>query len=75
VVHLHGPDLEERLATAIRAAWAQAPDVRGPLRERALAQISASRQGFERAFAVVGGGLTECIGPGLADDIQRRNNI
>lgn len=53
LVRLGEPDLEERLGTAVHAAWSQAPDVRLPLRERALAQITTSRQGFERVFELV----------------------
>ncbi|MGH4008079.1 MAG: GNAT family N-acetyltransferase [Pseudonocardiaceae bacterium] len=53
LVRLGEPDLEEQLGTAIYAAWDQAPDVRLPLRERALAQIATSQRGFERVFELV----------------------
>jgi polysaccharide pyruvyl transferase WcaK-like protein len=63
LVRLDEPDLDKRLVTAVRTAWAQAPEVRGPLRERALAQISASRQSFERIFELVESNPQNVAGP------------
>lgn len=56
LVRLDEPDLDDRLSSAIHAAWSQAPDVRRPLRERAVAQIETSRQGFQRVFDIVEAG-------------------
>ncbi len=56
LVRLDKPDLDGRLGDAIHAAWKHAPDVRRPLRERALAQIGTSKQGFERVFDIVEAG-------------------
>jgi RimJ/RimL family protein N-acetyltransferase/polysaccharide pyruvyl transferase WcaK-like protein len=53
LIRLGEPDLEERLGAAVHAAWNQAPEVRLRLRERAVAQISTSRQGFERVCELV----------------------
>lgn len=53
VVGLDDPDLEERVASAARAAWERAPEVRAPLLERASTQIELSKKGFERVFSLV----------------------
>ena len=53
VVRLDAPDLEERVVSAARVAWEQAPQLRGPLRERASAQIELSKGAFERMFSLV----------------------
>lgn len=52
-VRLDEPDLDHRLGEAMRAAWDGAAELREPLRARARAQIEASRQGFERVYALV----------------------
>ncbi len=54
LVRLDDPALEERVASAARAAWEQAPEVRSSLRERASAQIERSKEAFERLFSLVG---------------------
>ncbi len=43
-------DLQDRLSTAVREAWEQAPEVRPALRTAAEHQVAASRHGFEQAF-------------------------
>jgi polysaccharide pyruvyl transferase WcaK-like protein len=53
IVRLDDPALEERVVSAARAAWERAPEVRAPLRERASAQITLSKEGFERVFSLV----------------------
>ncbi|MPZ64402.1 MAG: GNAT family N-acetyltransferase [Pseudonocardiaceae bacterium] len=53
LVRLDEPDLDERISSAIHGAWSEATDVRRLLRERALAQIDTSKQGFERVFDIV----------------------
>lgn len=53
LVHLDDPDLEARLAEGIAGAWDEADAVREPLRAKADAQVIASRQVFERLFALL----------------------
>jgi polysaccharide pyruvyl transferase WcaK-like protein len=51
-VRLDDPDLEHGLGQAVRTAWDRAAELREPLRARAREQIAASRQAFERVFAL-----------------------
>jgi polysaccharide pyruvyl transferase WcaK-like protein len=53
VVRLDEPDLEDRVASAARAAWERAPDLRSQLRRRANAQIELSVNAFERVCSHV----------------------
>jgi polysaccharide pyruvyl transferase WcaK-like protein len=53
LIGLDDPQLEQRLETAIRVAWTQAPQVRETLRQQALAQIEASKKAFESVFQLV----------------------
>jgi polysaccharide pyruvyl transferase WcaK-like protein len=53
LIGLDDPHFEERLHTALRAAWSKAPEVRETLRQQALAQIEASKKAFERVFELV----------------------
>lgn len=53
LVHLQDPALPQTLSDAIGVAWEQAPAVRDELRARARAQIAASREAFDRVFALV----------------------
>jgi polysaccharide pyruvyl transferase WcaK-like protein len=52
-IRLDDPDLDQRLGRAVRSAWDRAGEVREPLRARARDQIEASRQAFERVYALV----------------------
>lgn len=52
-LRLDEPDLDSRLAVAIRASWEAAPLLREQLRAAAAAQIATSTEGFERVFALV----------------------
>ncbi|QYN34476.1 polysaccharide pyruvyl transferase family protein [Pseudonocardia sp. DSM 110487] len=52
-IRLDDPDLDKRLGQAVRSAWDRAGELREPLRERAREQIAASRQAYERVFALV----------------------
>lgn len=51
-LRLDDPELEHRLGHAVRTAWGRAAELRAPLRVRAGEQITASRQAFERVFAL-----------------------
>jgi polysaccharide pyruvyl transferase WcaK-like protein len=53
LIGLDDPQLEQRLDSAIRVAWTQAPQVRETLRQQALAQIEASKKAFESVFQLV----------------------
>jgi polysaccharide pyruvyl transferase WcaK-like protein len=53
LIGLDDPQLEQRLDTAIRAAWTKAPEVREALRQQARAQIEASKKAFDRVFQLV----------------------
>ena len=53
LVDLDHEGLSVRLTSAIEAAWASAPVVRESLRKRAVIQIMASEQAFERVFELV----------------------
>jgi polysaccharide pyruvyl transferase WcaK-like protein len=54
-LRLDDPELEHRLGHAVRTAWDRAAELREPLRARAGEQITASRQAFERVFALAEG--------------------
>ncbi|MFI5783604.1 polysaccharide pyruvyl transferase family protein [Nocardia sp. NPDC051570] len=53
LIQLDDSHLGERLAVAIRDAWGEAETVRDALRTRADEQAAASRQAFERLFALL----------------------
>ena len=53
LVRLDEPDLDARLAVAVKAAWDAAPTLSGTLREHARDQIAASARGFDRVFELV----------------------
>ncbi len=53
LVRLEEPALEDRVASAARAAWERAPALRSQLRERAEAQIELSSNAFQRVFALL----------------------
>jgi polysaccharide pyruvyl transferase WcaK-like protein len=55
VERLEAPDLGLRLTSAVRTAWDRAPELRGPLRERASAQIKVGRGAYQRVFELVEG--------------------
>ncbi|MFE3290946.1 polysaccharide pyruvyl transferase family protein [Rhodococcus sp. NPDC059234] len=56
VVHLDGEQLEETLTNTMRELWDEGPDLRVPLQAKALAQVAASRAGFDRIFRLVESG-------------------
>ncbi len=53
LVQLAEDGLDERLTRAIHRMWREAPGLRSDLRAQARAQVSASKQAFERVFALV----------------------
>jgi len=53
VVQLDDEGLDTVLAQAIRTTWAEAPQLRGPLQQKALEQIAASKAAFARIFRLV----------------------
>jgi polysaccharide pyruvyl transferase WcaK-like protein len=53
LIGLDDPQLEQRLDTAIRAAWTKAPEVCDALLQQARAQIEASKKAFDRVFEFV----------------------
>ncbi|MFI6865276.1 polysaccharide pyruvyl transferase family protein [Nocardia sp. NPDC050406] len=53
LIHLDDPELEQRVATAVREAWKEADSVREALRAAADDQVAASRQAFERVFTLL----------------------
>ncbi|GAA0907384.1 polysaccharide pyruvyl transferase family protein [Pseudonocardia zijingensis] len=55
LVRLDDSELEGRVASAARAAWERAPELRSGLRERASAQIELGRAAYERVFSLVDG--------------------
>ena len=53
LVQLAEDGLDERLTRAIHRMWREAPSLRSDLRALARTQVSASKQAFERVFALV----------------------
>nr|WP_063709880.1 polysaccharide pyruvyl transferase family protein [Nocardia transvalensis] len=58
VVHADDPDLSRSLTTAVGELWEAAPDLRAPLRHKAVEQIAAARAGMDRVFRLVEGDPT-----------------
>ncbi|WP_407443782.1 polysaccharide pyruvyl transferase family protein [Rhodococcus sp. (in: high G+C Gram-positive bacteria)] len=52
-VRLDDPNLESVLERAVRSAWVSAGEVREPLRAQARAQITSSRDVFERVSSLI----------------------
>ncbi|WP_239003888.1 polysaccharide pyruvyl transferase family protein [Nocardia panacis] len=63
VLRLDSPTLDSDLATAVRTSWSDAPLLRDPLHERALAQIEAGRTALDRVFDLVAGDRPGCHAP------------